>query len=62
MFEKRYLETFSNVTASEETYRRIMNMEKKIFEQAEIEVVKFLSEDFVTMSTPESFDCDADQI
>lgn len=28
MFEKKYLETFSNVTASEETYRRIMNMEK----------------------------------
>ena len=31
-------------------------MEKKIFEQAEIEVVKFLSEDFVTMSSPNAFD------
>ena len=31
-------------------------MEKKIFEQAEIEVVRFLSEDFVTMSSPKAFD------
>ena len=39
---------------------RITDMEKKIFEQAEIEVVKFLSEDFVTMSSP--FDGENDQI
>ena len=35
---------------------------KKIFEEAEIEVIKFSSEDFVTMSTENGYDGEVDPV